>query len=815
MPDNNGVQYTNPPQSRNEELLEDIITDQPYTAPPQSEIEEILVSIIDETPYSKAPTSRNADLLLQVKEKIEEGGGGGSPITLKASFKNTDAGNAYGEIVLLATSNTYSGTYNIMWADDDGVMENYKEIGTVVLDVASSKPMGSIELMEFNAIPKYATRILAIKNNEIAASYTIPQAKRWAAGNYGEHLYSVLAISDWHYGYDTSQEDIEEALTYGNTKESVVAVVGAGDLSANGYTSELNGWKAERDLYRGTTPVYSCVGNHEAATANAIMYSHPELIRQYLDSDWVDETTPYFLKVIENDVYIFMSLFDGTTQGNKNTMFTTASLDWLEENLETYRNQRVFLFAHVPPIWSNAGLKQNGQYTGFALGNGAYTLDIWGTSGSDRTRFLNLLDHYKNVIWFSGHSHIKYQYQSVWDKLNIMQYKGGARFIHVSSLTVPRDIIDGSATGLIYAESEGALIDVYQNVIRMRCRNFAGEKFYGANEYIIDTTPVTIPSASKTVVSLTATKEKTSYYTDEQLSVSDITATASFSDGTSSNVSSSISVDASQVDISEPGTYTIGISYTYEGTTVTTSVQVTSTARPQTKTLASIVATKGQTAYTVNDVLSTDDITAVATYSDNSTANIQNSALSFDTSDVDMANAGAYTIVVSYTEDGVTVSNSVGVTVSSSSGGYTVIFDAEWDGTIASKGGAVSGENITTMLSGMTISGQNCSAEGGSSDLSKPLFCRILSDTGLSYSAKVGFGIGVGNSSSKFYKQAQPYYSYTSGSWTALKTDNDASMELTASHNLLTVACKSSSSSGATFPVNIKARIQIGYQEAT
>ena len=75
MPDNNGVQYTAPPQSRNEELLEDIITGQQYTDPPQSEVEEILVSIIDSTPYNKAPQSRNADLLLQVKEVIEQGGG--------------------------------------------------------------------------------------------------------------------------------------------------------------------------------------------------------------------------------------------------------------------------------------------------------------------------------------------------------------------------------------------------------------------------------------------------------------------------------------------------------------------------------------------------------------------------------------------------------------------------------------------------------------------------------------------------------------------------------------------------------------------
>ena len=581
-------------------------------------------------------------------------------------------------------------------------------------------------------------------------------------------------------------------------------------MTANGYTSELDAWLTIRDTYRGNIPFETCGGNHEAASANAIMTKNPTGLRKYLDTDWTDETENYFLKEVGNDIYMFISVFEGTTHGSGNTMLTSASLDWLEEKLELYRNQRVLLYMHIPPLWSLSAMKQNGNYQGFGNGNGAYALDLWGTK-TDRTRFLNILDHYKNVIWVSAHSHIKYEYQKIWKHLNIFQYKGGARFVHLSSLVVPRDIVDGSVTGLIYAESEGTLMEVYENHIRLRSRNFITGKFYGGCEYIIDTTPVTIPPSAKTVVSLTAVKEKTSYYTDEQLSVSDITATASFSDGTVSDVSSNISVDASQVDISAPGTYTIGISYTYEGTTVTTSVQVTSTARPQTKTLASIVASKGQTAYTVNDVLSTDDITAVAAYSDGSTANIQNSALSFDTSDVDMANAGAYTIVVSYTEDGITVSNSVGVTVSSSSGGYTVIFDAEWDGSIASKSGSVSGEDVTTMLSGMTISGVNVTAETDASAQGKPLFARILSDTGISYSAKVGFGIGIGNASSKFYKQAQPYYSYTSSSWTALKTDNDADMEATSSHPLVSVACKSSSSSTATFPVAIKARIQIGY----
>lgn len=64
MPDNNGVQYSNPPQSRNEAILESIIEGTQYTDPPQSRME---------------------DLLIQLKRVIEEGGGG-TPIAMFAGM---------------------------------------------------------------------------------------------------------------------------------------------------------------------------------------------------------------------------------------------------------------------------------------------------------------------------------------------------------------------------------------------------------------------------------------------------------------------------------------------------------------------------------------------------------------------------------------------------------------------------------------------------------------------------------------------------------------------------------------------------------
>ena len=817
MPDNNGVQYTNPPQSRNEELLEDIITDQPYTAPPQSEIEEILVSIIDETPYTKLPTSRNADLLLQVKEKIEEGGGGGSPIILKATFNNTTPSIAYGEIILSASNSQYSGNYDIMWGDALGVMSNYSKICTLSLDVANNKTMASIKLIEYNAIPKYATRICAVQSGTIVASFNIPSAKLWASGNYGEKIASYLVISDAHVQYDTGATDTQVALTYGNEREDVDAVFVDGDLTSNGTTSNLEEWKTLRDTYRGTTPVYSSVGNHEAKNTSAIMYSNKANVRKYLDTDWQsgDDTTAYFHKVINNDVFIFLSIFEDTYQGADKTMFTADELAWLEEKLEQYRNQRVFVFLHMFPHWETEGVK----YNGFGCGNGAYSFDIWGNPQinnrplSDRTAFLNLVDHYKNVIWFSGHSHIKYEYQKIWDALNVMQYKGGARFVHVSSLTVPRDIIDGTASDLIYAESEGTLMDVYENVIRLRCRNFVGEKFYGYCEYLIDTTPVTIPAKSKTLVSISAVKEKTSYYTDESLSTSDITVTATWSDDTTSVVDNSdVVFDTQYVDISTAGTYTIGISYTYGEDTETTSVQVTSVERPSVKTLSSITASKVITSYAVNDSLSTADITAVATYSDTTTANIANGDLSFNTSNVDMTQAGAYTIGVSYTEGGVTATTTVGITVSSGSVSPTIILDATFNGTLAAAGDGMGTDNITINDSkgGKQVYSSACWVYSHDSNAyGKTLYYKLVSDTGIGNG--VGFIGGTSNNNHSSNAQAFDNYSLDATTWTKLVDGSNNDIEMDSTNGYINIRLKASSSATATFPVSVNARIQIGY----
>lgn len=63
-------------ESRNEQMIKAIINDTPYSSEyTQGRNEQILQSIIDNTPYTKEPESRMEVLLLELKAKIEGGGG--------------------------------------------------------------------------------------------------------------------------------------------------------------------------------------------------------------------------------------------------------------------------------------------------------------------------------------------------------------------------------------------------------------------------------------------------------------------------------------------------------------------------------------------------------------------------------------------------------------------------------------------------------------------------------------------------------------------------------------------------------------------
>lgn len=277
----------------------------------------------------------------------------------------------------------------------------------------------------------------------------------------GEKLYSFGALSDVHYQYSTAADDFKRALTFLNQEENVKFTCICGDLTASGTEEELAEYKACVEAYSPNTPVYAISGNHEPRNADFL-----SILETYTGHPL------YYSFTYGNDVFIMV----GIKADSVGKLFTTDELQWLYETLEANRNKRCFVFQHVRPD--------------DACGNafGVYGYDIWG--GTEQIVFESLLRHYKNIVLFHGHSHLKFDMQLLFGKGANYDTAFGVHSVHIPSLAVPST---GDATGTssykyLYSCSEGYVIDVYKNHIVLKGRDFAEERFLPIANYCLDTT---------------------------------------------------------------------------------------------------------------------------------------------------------------------------------------------------------------------------------------------------------------------------------------------------------------------------------------
>lgn len=293
----------------------------------------------------------------------------------------------------------------------------------------------------------------------------------------GNKLYSFGAISDIHLQSDTAQDDFQRALTYLNEAEDVDFTCIAGDLTDAGTVAQLAVYKDYIDTYSADTPVYAITGNHESRNANIIA-----------DFQTYTGHPLYYSFEHKGDVFIMVgSQPDSSSDGwvDAGGLFSADELQWLYETLEENRNKRCFVFQHVRP--------QDGCGNTF----GIYALDIWG--GTEQAVFESLMHHYKNAHHFHGHSHLKFYLQYGSDIANIDHIFGGWS-IHIPSLAVPRDgdIAGASSRQEIYSDSEGYVVDVYENGIHLRGRDFVKGEFLPIASYWLDTTLQTVEARTYT-----------------------------------------------------------------------------------------------------------------------------------------------------------------------------------------------------------------------------------------------------------------------------------------------------------------------------
>lgn len=319
--------------------------------------------------------------------------------------------------------------------------------------------------IDLNKVPSNASKIGVYNSSgERVGGITIPQSSKIDLVSLGEKQYSFGCISDIHLQYDTATDDFKKALKYFNENENVAFTCICGDLSKNGLESELQTYKEYVDTYSPSTPVYAISGNHEGFNSDIL-----NILETYTGRPL------YYSIEYMYDVFVFC----GIKASSEGELFTTEELQWLYETLEENRNKRVFLFSHVRP--------QDASGNAF----GIYNYDIWG--GNEQIIFESLVNHYKNVILFHGHSHLKFYLQYGVKNANI-DTDFGMYSVHIPSLSVPRD---GDASGAssrkeVYAESEGYVVEVYEYGVVLKGRDFVAEKFVPIATYQLNTNLKTI-----------------------------------------------------------------------------------------------------------------------------------------------------------------------------------------------------------------------------------------------------------------------------------------------------------------------------------
>ncbi|MBE6738592.1 MAG: starch-binding protein [Ruminococcaceae bacterium] len=410
------------------------------------------------------------------------------------SFENDKQGFAQGTITLTPDNSDF-GTYYLYWADDTAALKDYSEIATLTVNSGS----GTVTMPPYTTIPADATKLIAIKSStepaaenrtvsNAASVYTIPESKLLPFDT-KDALYTFGAISDpqlandsygsGSYPYD---EDHLTAALRTLYDRNVDFTVSSGDTvnDQNGkqtYAAEYRTYqRILADSYY-CKPIYEANGNHDVGTVwnkNGNYYNDntPFIMGTGLDSkaETINKGLPYF-EVTEpttGDHFIFMAL-EGGFYTNKGTQFSKAQLDWLEGLLKNYSGdgKNIFIIEHANITgWGSGDKLTTPYYYDLALEK----------SNADVTRFVKLMETYKECVIITGHTHLELSAQ-----YNYSDNNGtSAVMMHNSAIGGVRRLINGKVDRTaVLGMSEGYIVEVYEDAIL----------FNGTNMYYNETMP--------------------------------------------------------------------------------------------------------------------------------------------------------------------------------------------------------------------------------------------------------------------------------------------------------------------------------------
>ena len=439
------------------------------------------------------------------------------------------------------------GVYKVFWGDENGnklKKGNYEY--SYLARVVVKDGVGSFNIInDYTAIPEGAKTVVVYKKNEQVYTYNIPADKQFKAS---EKSYTFGSLSDPHFTrYSSVAEDdavpaMDKAMEFLDN-EGIRFVAMSGDLSQAGEQLAFDRFNEALAKHPDMT-VLTAIGNHDSRTTlstsnkslldtsvsrwyNSItstyftvdedgtvhnkLNGHEILANDALtnpiatvyketeDGEEIDTTVPGLDFVTEagGNIFIFFNNIAKTGEVyDTDKLVTTGQMDWLEEQLENYKDKNVFLYQHyylcVNTLENDAVDYNNCTGDLKNTGNYSYDLDykdvVKTTSGKN---LQSLLTQYKNTTIITGHSHWQYSMQELNKGINFgrLANGNGGTMIHLSSVTEPRYIADEDAnrTSLNGYASEGTTITTYDDCTVYNNIDFQKEQYEAYATYIVPT----------------------------------------------------------------------------------------------------------------------------------------------------------------------------------------------------------------------------------------------------------------------------------------------------------------------------------------
>ena len=300
--------------------------------------------------------------------------------------------------------------------------------------------------------------------------------------------YTGKSIWDSNKG-GISDEAIKCAKQYVNNnwstvKDKLIMWNDSGSHGRNGY-SKLNYWlKKDNDIFIFLSVDYG----DDVWGVNANWHDRMIHARTIIN---LNEDDPYIKRMKE---YIKDTDYTSADEPYNYRYYSPNTLIWLKEIIENNRDCKIYIFSHhfIPNrVGNGIGLAKDGNWFYSDINpngvkdsreSGAYNRGSNALTGIEYWFITKLLNTYKNIVWFSGHSHISFSSGNnfdnhdyfivspsektayVYTKSSLTPTKESAWCVALPSLSKPRDIVNGQSVRL-YEDAELGIMEIYEKGI--------------------------------------------------------------------------------------------------------------------------------------------------------------------------------------------------------------------------------------------------------------------------------------------------------------------------------------------------------------